>query len=171
MLVRHFMVRYAAATSTVLNTAPLSEALARMIKHHLQQLIVVDDEGNYVGEITSFTLAKLLLPNGSQSPQEAEWETVGDVDQRIQPHLGQRVADFVDTDSPGHEPGHAAGRGPVAACRRSCCACPSSIRPPTSCAVSSPHSLSCAATSSETAAHARRIASRGRSRASTPVKR
>ncbi|MFO1155170.1 MAG: CBS domain-containing protein [Rhodospirillales bacterium] len=104
MLVRHFMVRSVAATSTVLNTAPLSAALAQMIKHHLQQLIVIDGEGRYVGEITSFTLAKLLIPNGAQSPQEAEWETVGDVDQRIQPHLGQRVADFVDTDCPVMKP-------------------------------------------------------------------
>ena len=104
MLVRHFMVRSVAATSTVLNTAPLSTALSQMIKHHLQQLIVIDADGKYVGEITSFTLAKLLLPNGSQAPQEAEWETVGDVDQRIQPHLGQRVADFVDNDCPVMKP-------------------------------------------------------------------
>ncbi|MFO1128613.1 MAG: CBS domain-containing protein [Rhodospirillales bacterium] len=104
MLVRHFMVRSVAATSTVLDTAPLSAALARMIKHHLQQLIVIDANDKYVGEITSFTLAKLLLPEGDQSAQEAEWETVGDVDQRIQPQLGRRVADFVDTNCPVMRP-------------------------------------------------------------------
>lgn len=100
MLVRHFMVRSAAATSTILNTALLSEALARMVKHHLQQLIVIDGDGKYLGEITTFTLAKLLLPDGTQTKQEAEWETVGEVDERIQPHLGRRVADFLDTDLP-----------------------------------------------------------------------
>jgi CBS domain-containing protein len=100
MFVRHFMVRSAAATSTIANTALLSEALARMVKHHLQQLIVIDADGKYLGEITTFTLAKLLLPEGTQTQQEAEWETVGEVDERIQPHLSRRVADFVDTDVP-----------------------------------------------------------------------
>jgi CBS domain-containing protein len=100
MFVRHFMVRSAAATSTIANTALLSEALARMIKHHLQQLIVIDADGKYLGEITTFTLAKMLMPQGTQTQQEAEWETVGEVDERIQPHLSRRVADFVDTDVP-----------------------------------------------------------------------
>lgn len=100
MFVRHFMVRSAAATSTIANTALLSEALARMVKHHLQQLIVIDAEGKYLGEMTTFTLARMLLPEGAQTRQEAEWETVGEVDDRIQPHLSRRVADFVDTEVP-----------------------------------------------------------------------
>lgn len=103
MLCRNFMVRSSGAQSTVLNTATLGEALAKMVKHHLQQLLVVNAEGEFLGEVTTFTLAKLLLPetkNGEQTQAEAEDETVGDVDDRITPHLGRKVADYVDQDLP-----------------------------------------------------------------------
>jgi CBS domain-containing protein len=69
MLCRHYMVRYTAAQWTVLDTATLGEALAKMIKHHMQQLLVVNEAGEYVGEVTRFTLAKLLLPD-SQGKQQ-----------------------------------------------------------------------------------------------------
>jgi CBS domain-containing protein len=103
MLCRHYMVRYTAAQSTVLDTATLGEALARMIKHHMQQLLVVNEAGEYVGEITTFTLAKLLLPDNQgkqQTREEAEQETIRDIDDRITPHLGRKVADFAEHDLP-----------------------------------------------------------------------
>jgi CBS domain-containing protein len=99
MLCRHYMVR---STPTVLDSATLGEALATMVKHHRQQLLIVNAEGEYVGEVTTFTLAKMLLPpNGQQqSQEEAELENVVDVDDRIAPYLGRRVRDFVEHDLP-----------------------------------------------------------------------
>jgi CBS domain-containing protein len=95
------MVRSGAAQSTILDTATLGEALARMIKHHMQQLLIVNEAGEFVGEVTTFTLAKLLLTNGSgPTREEAEAETVSDVDDRIMPHLGRRVRDFAEHDLP-----------------------------------------------------------------------
>jgi CBS domain-containing protein len=103
MFCRHYMVRSAAAQSTVLDTATMGEALARMVKHHMQQLLVVDIEGVYVGEITSFMISKLLVPdlNGrAQTPDEAQLETIADIDDRITPYLGRKVADFVGHENP-----------------------------------------------------------------------
>lgn len=100
MFCQHYMVR---STPTVLDTATLAEAMAIMIKHHRQQLLIVNAEREFVGEITTFTLAKLLLPdNGEreQSREEAELETVVDVDDRIAPHLGRRVVEFAEHDLP-----------------------------------------------------------------------
>ncbi len=100
MFCRHYMVR---TTPTVLDTATLAEAMAIMIKHHRQQLLVVNANNEYVGEITTFTLAKLLLAdNGDRSPtqEEAEQETVVDVDDRIAPYLGRQVRDFAADDLP-----------------------------------------------------------------------
>ncbi len=78
--------------------------MAIMIKHHRQQLLVVNANNEYVGEITTFTLAKLLLPpelaDGEPSSEEAEMETVVDVDDRIAPHLGRRVSEFAEHDLP-----------------------------------------------------------------------
>ena len=82
MFCRHYMVR---ATPTVLDTATLAEAMAIMIKHHRQQLLVINASNEYVGEITTFTLAKLLLADTGDRPptaEEAERETVVDVDDR-----------------------------------------------------------------------------------------
>ncbi len=103
MLCQHYMVRSAAARSTVLDTATLGEALAKMIKHHMQQLLVVNAEGTYLGEITTFTLAKLLLPQlegRSQTQEEAQLETIADVDDRITPHLGRKVSDLLEHLNP-----------------------------------------------------------------------
>jgi CBS domain-containing protein len=103
MFCRHYMVRYAAAQSTVLDTATLGEALARMVKHHMQQLLVVNAEGVFLGEITTFMLAKLLVPDlqgRAQTQDEAQVETVADIDERIAPFLGRKVAEFVGHDNP-----------------------------------------------------------------------
>lgn len=107
MLCQHYMVRSAAARSTVLDTATLGEALAKMIKHHMQQLLVVNVEGVYLGEITTFTLAKLLLPDlqgREQTQEEAQLETVADIDDRITPHLGRKVADLIEHLNPTVHP-------------------------------------------------------------------
>jgi CBS domain-containing protein len=99
MFCRHYMVR---STPTVLDTATLAEAMATMIKHHRQQLLVVNAEGEYVGEITTFILAKLLLPPGDapQTAEEAEKETVVDVDDRIAPYLNRKVGEFANNQLP-----------------------------------------------------------------------
>lgn len=100
MFCQHYMVR---STPTVLDTATLAEAMAIMIKHHRQQLLIVNAEREYVGEITTFTLAKLLLPKDADSEpsvEDAEIETVVDVDDRIAPHLGRRVGEFAEHDLP-----------------------------------------------------------------------
>jgi len=84
---------------TVADTATLAQALATMVKHHMQDLLVVNADGEFIGEITSFTLARLLLPSeaeGEQTREEAQDETVQDVDNRIAPHLVRRVADFAE---------------------------------------------------------------------------
>jgi CBS domain-containing protein len=92
------------STPTVLDTATLAEAMAIMIKHRRQQLLVVNAKDEYVGEITTFTLARLLLPpdlaDREQTAEEAEVETVVDVDDRIAPHLGRRVSEFAEHDLP-----------------------------------------------------------------------
>lgn len=104
MFCRHYMVRN---TPTVLDTATLAEAMSIMIKHRRQQLLVINAESEFVGEISTFTLAKLLLPgNGDReaSHEEAELETVVDVDDRIAPYLGRRVGEFAEHDLPVMHP-------------------------------------------------------------------
>ncbi|NBC31378.1 MAG: CBS domain-containing protein [Alphaproteobacteria bacterium] len=96
MQCRHYMVR---SVPTVADTATLAQALATMVKHHMQDLLVVNANGEFTGEISSFTLARLLLPTeaeGEQTREEAQDETVQDVDNRIAPHLMRRVADFAE---------------------------------------------------------------------------
>ena len=103
MLVRHYMVRSAVAISTVVDTATLGEALAKMVKHHMQQLLIIKADGTFVGEVSTFTLAKLLLPKNLERPQtaqEAEEESAIDVDDRITPYLGRKVGDFAEHDLP-----------------------------------------------------------------------
>ena len=102
MFCRHYMVR-SAARSTVIDTAALGEALAKMIKHHMQQLLVVNADGVYLGEITTFMLARLLLPDlqgRAQTEDEAQLETVADIDDRITPYLGRKVADMIVHECP-----------------------------------------------------------------------
>ena len=96
MLCRHYMVR---SVPTVADTATLGQALATMVKHHMQDLLVVNESDEFVGEISSFTLAKLLIPSeaeGTQTREQAQDETVQDVDNRIAPHLMRRVADLAE---------------------------------------------------------------------------
>lgn len=103
MKCRHYMM---STPTYVLDTAPLSEALGIMIRKHMQDLMVVDGQGQFVGTVTSFGFSKLLLPPAPQSPVEAERETAEDVDNRLIPHLHRKVAEFVaphpavDADSP-----------------------------------------------------------------------
>lgn len=103
MLCKHFMVRSEAALSMMKDSVTLGQALAHMVKHRRQHLLVTDADGIYVGELMSSALAKLLLPDEAQSPQtreQAEVETINDVDDRIMPHLGRHIRDFATRDSP-----------------------------------------------------------------------
>jgi CBS domain-containing protein len=107
MLCKHFMVRSESALSKVSDTATLGQVLAHMVKHRRQHLLVTDDKGHYVGEMTSSTLAKMLLPDETAAPQtreQAELETINDVDDRIMPHLGRHVRDFVTRETPLMQP-------------------------------------------------------------------
>jgi len=103
MRVRHYMVRTENAASVEMNSSKLGQVLARMTKHHMQQLLLVNSDGEFAGEITTFILAKMLIPEsgeGNQSHEEADKETVVDVDDRIMPHLGRSVSDFAEHDIP-----------------------------------------------------------------------
>jgi CBS domain. len=78
-----------------------------MVKHHMQQMLIMKESGEFVGEISTFTLSKLLMPENLDRPQtqqEAEEESAIDVDDRITPHLGRKVADFVEHDLPVMHP-------------------------------------------------------------------
>ncbi len=107
MLCKHFMVRSDAALSKVSDSATLGQALAQMVKHRRQHLLVTDADGHYVGELTTFILAKLLLPDDKDTPQtreEAELESINDLDDRIMQHLGRHVRDFVTRETPLMQP-------------------------------------------------------------------
>ena len=61
MKCKHYML---SAPTYVLDTAPLSEALSIMIRKHMQDLMVVNDQGRFLGTITSFAFSKMLLQIG-----------------------------------------------------------------------------------------------------------
>jgi CBS domain-containing protein len=82
------------APTAVVDTAPLSEALAIMIRKHMQDLMVVNAQGQFVGTINSFMFSKMLLPPEPQLPDDAENERAEDVDNRLIPHLHRKVGDF-----------------------------------------------------------------------------
>ena len=85
------------APTAVLDTSPLSEALAIMIRKHMQDLMVVNAQGEFVGTINSFMFSKMLLPSERQLPDDAEKESAEDVDNRLSPHLHRKVGDFAVT--------------------------------------------------------------------------
>jgi len=91
MKCKHYML---SAPTYVLDTAPLSEALSVMIRKHMQDLMVVNEQGRFLGTITSFAFSKMLLPPEPQLPDDAERESAEDVDNRLIPHLHRKVADF-----------------------------------------------------------------------------
>ncbi len=91
MKCKHYML---SAPTAVLDTAPLSEALAIMIRKHMQDLMVVDAKGEFIGTINSFMFSKMLLPSEPQLPDDAEKESAADVDNRLIPHLHRKVGDF-----------------------------------------------------------------------------
>lgn len=91
MKCKHYML---SAPTYVLDTAPLSEALSIMIRKHMQDLMVVNDQGEFLGTITSFAFSKMLLPPEPQLPDDAENESAEDVDNRLIPHLHRKVGDF-----------------------------------------------------------------------------
>lgn len=103
MKCKHYML---SAPTTVLDTAPLSEALSIMIRKHMQDLMVVNAQGEFIGTITSFAFSKMLLPTTPQLPDEADQETAEDVDNRLMPLLHRKVGDFtgahpvVDPEAP-----------------------------------------------------------------------
>ncbi len=94
MKCKHYML---SAPTAVIDTAPLSEALAIMIRKHMQDLMVVNAQGQFVGTINSFMFSKMLLPPEPQLPDDAEKESAEDVDNRLIPHLHRKVGDFAVT--------------------------------------------------------------------------
>ena len=97
MKCKHYMM---SAPTAVLDTAPLSEAVAIMVRKHMQDLMVVNEAGEFIGTITSFVLSKILTPTEPQSAEDAERETAEDVDNRLIPHLHRKVVEFVDPAHP-----------------------------------------------------------------------
>ena len=93
MKCKHYMLT---SPTFVYDTAPLSEALALMVSKHMQDLLVVNEKGEFVGTITSFTFSKMLMPPEPQLPDDAEKETAADVDNRLLPHLHRKVGDFAN---------------------------------------------------------------------------
>ena len=92
MKCKHYML---SAPTYVLDTAPLSEALSIMVRKHMQDLMVVNANGEFIGTMTSFAFSKLLLPIESQLPDDAGQESAEDIDNRLIPHLNRKVADYV----------------------------------------------------------------------------
>jgi CBS domain-containing protein len=82
------------APTYVLDTSPLSEAVSIMVRKHMQDLMVVNDQHEFVGTINSFMFSKMLLPSEPQLPDDAENESAEDVDNRLIPHLHRKVGDF-----------------------------------------------------------------------------
>jgi CBS domain-containing protein len=82
------------APTYVLDTAPLSEAVSIMVRKHMQDLMVVNDQHEFIGTVNSFMFSKMLLPAEPQLPDDAENESAEDVDNRLIPHLHRKVGDF-----------------------------------------------------------------------------
>ncbi|MCB1768892.1 MAG: CBS domain-containing protein, partial [Candidatus Competibacteraceae bacterium] len=91
MKCKHYMV---SAPTYVLDTEPLSEAVSIMVRKHMQDLMVVNDQHEFIGTINSFMFSKMLLPSEPQLPDDAENESAEDVDNRLIPHLHRKVGDF-----------------------------------------------------------------------------
>lgn len=91
MKCKHYMV---SAPTYVLDTSPLSEAVSIMVRKHMQDLMVVNEQHEFVGTINSFMFSKMLLPSEPQLPDDAENESAEDVDNRLIPHLHRKVGDF-----------------------------------------------------------------------------
>lgn len=91
MKCKHYMV---SAPTYILDTALLSEAVSLMVRKHMQDLMVVNDQHEFIGTIKSFMFSKLLLPPDPQLPDDAESESAEDVDNRLIPHLHRKVGDF-----------------------------------------------------------------------------
>ena len=101
MKCKHYMMT---APTTVVDTAPLSVAVAVMVKKHMQDLLVVNKDGELVGEITSFMFSKMLVPSEAPSAEQAEKETAEDIDNRLIPHLHRKVGEFANRDVAVVEP-------------------------------------------------------------------
>ena len=86
--------------------APLHEAVAMMAAKHMQVLMVVKDDHEFVGELTIGQFAKALVPRSmgldpeQDHAAEAQSETLADVAGRLKPYLNRQVLDFVDHDVP-----------------------------------------------------------------------
>ena len=91
MKCKHYMV---SAPTYVLDTEPMSEAVSIMVRKHMQDLMVVNDQHEFIGTINSFMFSKMLLPSEPQLPDDAENESAEDVDNRLIPHLHRKVGDF-----------------------------------------------------------------------------
>ena len=59
MKCKHYMV---SAPTYVLDTEPMSEAVSIMVRKHMQDLMVVNDQHEFIGTINSFMFSKMLLP-------------------------------------------------------------------------------------------------------------
>jgi CBS-domain-containing membrane protein len=80
-----------------------------MSARHLQALLVVDEQQRFVGEVSAWQLAKILVPSNSRvfigdQPHAGADETLADLVARLGPFLDRPVSDFVDHDVPTVHP-------------------------------------------------------------------
>jgi CBS domain-containing protein len=94
---------------TVSQDAPLREAIALMIKHQQQHILVTDSSDRFAGEIDAHQLSKLLVPGtvgadlGWITPDERKKsaaDSAEEVEGYLKPHMDRPVRDFMDQDVP-----------------------------------------------------------------------
>jgi CBS domain-containing protein len=99
MRCEHYMVR---SPTYIREQEPLSSAIALMVKKHMQDLLIVKEDGRFFGEITAFVFSQLLLPPDPAAvpAQGVDDETAEDVDNRLLPYLDRKVGEFADREIP-----------------------------------------------------------------------
>ena len=91
--------------TSIRHDAKIRDAIHLMDERHMQVLMVTDDTGHFVGEVSIYQFAKVLLPRSvfaeyDAHDEEAQRETLADVAHRLVPYLDRVIKDFVDHDVP-----------------------------------------------------------------------
>jgi CBS domain-containing protein len=88
--------------------ATVGEALEFFQKWHVQNILIIGPDSEFMGEIRVTQFAKMLLPEGNDltvldvggHESEARDETYADLQNRLRCHLKRKVTDFMDDDVP-----------------------------------------------------------------------
>ncbi|MEO1091548.1 MAG: CBS domain-containing protein [Pseudomonadota bacterium] len=95
--------------TAIQRSATLGEAIELMSKRHMQAVLVVDDQNRFIGEVSAYQLAKVLLPHnarafgGSRADVSVD-EPLDELVERLTPYLDRKVSDFLDHDIPTVHP-------------------------------------------------------------------